>query len=579
MKSVESHSALSPLRLVKRPDGSYARDTEAGEEVLVSKKPDGSWDVYQSGSSEALGIWRDAPKTQDVRRSGLLGLLGFRKPVTLAPDRNIDPNEVRELAFLDSDIQGKEIYRDVSLPDAPTPKPWKAEHYQVKMRIDPERGSVESKATIKGRALRPLSAIPLDLGSFPSSLAVTDDEGRAKLFNRTQEGLAVVQQLHSNQEFSFAVEYSGAPKPVSHPGVPADLGWLSSDSSVVTFNGAARSSSWLPGDDSPANKATYDFQIEVPKNHFAVANGKLLEERELENGNKLFHYRSSFPMASYLASVNTFNEREYRRTQIGDDFEVIHPHDLETRVRGEFKNHDEMFKLMGECLGPYPFDSYGAIVTHLPVDSYKTRFTDGTNTYEADSNFEIAFEAQTRPIFQADAITGTGDFEPTIIHELAHQWFGNAVTNTSEKDVWVNEAFPSYSGWLWVEKQKGEEVFEREMRAMHDSVKEHKFTDTMADPHRDKLFSQENYARMTLSMHAMRRELGDEQFFRTLRGAVSEHKYQSVSVEELSHTMNRLNGGKLSGFFMKWLHSTELPPYPDSQTGRSTVGLGFPHSV
>lgn len=554
---------------MKRPDGAYARNTELGDEVLVSKKPDGSWDIYQSGSSEALGIWRDAPKTEDVRRSGFLGFLGFTRPVEVPADKKIDPSEVRELAFLESDIQGKEVYRDVNLPSAPSLKPWKAEHYQVQMRIDPERGSVESKATIKGRALEPLSSIPLDLGSFPSSLAVSDEQGQAKPFSRTQDGLAVMQQLHPDQEFSLEIQYSGAPRPVSHPGVPADLGWLSNDSSIVTFNGAARSSSWLPGDDNPSNKATYDFQIEVPKHHFAVANGKLLEERALENGNKLFHYRSSFPMASYLASVNTFDEREFKRTLLSEDFEVIHPHNLESRVRSEFRNHDAMLDLMTDCLGSYPFDSYGAIVTDLPVDSYKTRFTDGTNTYEADSNFEIAFEAQTRPIFQADAITGTGDFEPTIIHELAHQWFGNAVTNASEKDVWVNEAFPSYSGWLWVEKQQGQAVFEKEMKLIYDSVKDHKFTDTMASPDRDKLFSQENYARMTLSMHAMRRELGDEQFFKTLQGTVAEHKYQSASVEQLSHTMNTINGGKLSGFFMKWLHSKELPPYPEPSLSAS----------
>lgn len=550
---------------MKRPDGSYARNTEAGEEVLVSKKPDGSWDVYQSGSSEMLGIWRDAPKQQQVKRSGFLGFLGFKNTVELAPDKKIDPTEVRELAFVDSDIQGKEIYRNVSLPAAPSSKPWKAEHYQVNMKIDPQTGSVQSKATIKGRALRPTDSIPLDLGSFPSSVNVTDSLGQQQSFQRTEDGLAVVSRLHSNQEFSLEVQYSGAPKPVSHPGVPADLGWLSNDSSVVTFNGAARSSSWLPGDDNPSNKATYDFQIEVPKGHFAVANGKLVEEKELPNGDKQYHYRSSFPMASYLASVNTFDEKEYKRTTLGKDFEVIHPLDWEEKVRGEFKNHDTMMHSMQDWVGPYPFDSYGAIVTHLPVDSYKTRFTDGTNTYEADSNFEIAFEAQTRPIFQADAITGTGEFEPTIIHELAHQWFGNAVTNASEKDVWVNEAFPSYSGWLWVEKQQGKEAFEREMHGIYDSIKDHKFTDTMANPDRDKLFSQENYARMTLSMHALRRELGDEQFFKTLRGAVDAHKYQSVSVEQLSHTMNELNGGKLSGFFMKWLHSSQLPPYPEAK--------------
>ena len=131
--------------------------------------------------------------------------------------------------------------------------------------------------------------------------------------------------------------------------------------------------------------------------------------------------------------------------------------------------------------------------------------------------------------------------------------------------MWVNEGFPSYSGWLWIEEQQGKEAFEAEMRGIYDSVKDHKYTDTMANPDRDKLFSQENYARMTLSMHALRRKLGDEQFYKTLKGSVEHHKYQSVDVQTLAHTMNSINGGKLSGFFNSWLHSTELPPYPESK--------------
>lgn len=562
LKSIESQKALTPFPLLRRADGAYVRKSEQGEEVLVSKKEDGSWDIYQNGNSEALGLWRDGPQPEKVPRDGLLGFLGFRKTIQQPANQKIDPNEVRELYFLDNDIQGKEVYRDVKLPEAPKPKPWKAKHYEVSMRIDPKNRIMESRAKIIGKALEQTSQLPFDLAAFPGSLAVVDDTGANHAFQRTADGLAVVTELKPEQEFALEVQFQGNPAPVSHPGVPADLGWLSSDSSVVTFNGAARSSSWLPGDDNPSNKATYNFAIEVPEHHFAVANGKLVDERRLDNGAKIFHYQSRYPMASYLASVNTFDEREFSRTQVAPDFEVVHPRGLETEVRSEFKNHSKMMKFLEDRLGPYPFDTYGAIVTNLPVDSYKTRFTDGQNTYETDSKFEIAFEAQTRPIFQADSITGRGDFEPTIIHEMAHQWFGNAVTNASESDVWVNEAFPSYSGYLWTEEQKGSEAFEKEMRALHDSVKDHKFTDTMAQPDRDKLFSQENYARMTLSMHALRRQLGEESFYKLLAGTVDAHKYESVSVETMAHTMNQLSGGRLGGFFQRWLHEKELPPYP-----------------
>jgi len=559
LKNAESKEPSSPLRLLRRSDGAYARSSERGEEVLVSKQRDGSWGIYHTGSSEALGLWRDTPKPKKIKRGGLLGLFGFTRTVTEKSERGIDPRDVRELYFVDNDIQGKEVYRDVKLPNPPQPKPWKAQHYQVAMRIDPRSQTVTSRARIRGRALYQTDRIPLDLATFPGSLTIIDESGRDTPFQRTPDGVVVVRQLSAEQEFSLEVRFHGRPQPVSHPGVPADLGWLSSESSTVTFNGAARSSSWLPGDDNPSNKATYDFLIEVPEHHFALANGELIEILPLESGGRSYHYRSRFPMASYLASVNTFDEREFCRTEVAPAFEVVHPRGMEQRVRDEFQNHGRMMAFLESRLGKYPFDNYGAIVTNLPVDSYRTRFTDGKNTYEADSMFEVAFEAQTRPIFQAESITGNGDFEPTIIHEMAHQWFGNAVTNASEIDVWVNEAFPSYSGWLWLEETRGAKAFEQEITTLYEAVKDHVFTDTMARPDRDKLFSQENYARMTLSMHALRRLLGDQEFYRTLTGAMELHKYRSVDVETLARTMNQLNGGRLDQFLQQWLHGHEIP--------------------
>lgn len=571
MKSTESQKGFPPLRLLRRPDGSYGRKSDQGEEVLVSKKPDGSWGIYQNGSSEILGIWKASPKAEKASRTSFLELLGLRKPAvkTQKAPKKIDPEQVRELYFVDNDIQGREVYRQVALPAPPKSKPWKAKHYEVSLQIDPARQEIVSRSKITGYGTAKSNSIPLDLKGFATAMMVTDKNGRMRGFQRTQNGIVVHRQLQPNDEFTVELSYQGRPQAVSHPGVPADLGWLADDASVVTFNGAAASSSWLPGDDDPSNKATYEFQILVPKHHFAVANGKLVDESTLPSGQRMFRYRTRFPMASYLASVNTFDERLFARTLIAPDFEVVHPRNMEERVRSEFKNHTRMMNFLEARLGPYPFDVYGAIVTDLPVDSYKTRFTDGENTYEADSKFEVAFEAQTRPIFQADSITGTGEFEPTIIHELAHQWLGNAVTMANQKDVWVNEGFPSYSGWLWLEELSSPEMFESEMKAIYDSVREHQYTDTIANPDRDKLFSQENYARMTLSMHALRRTLGDHDFYRTLRGSIEEHKYKSVDVAQFAQTMNALNGGHLADFFQRWLGETELPDYP---TGTNLTG-------
>lgn len=569
------------VKLTRRDDGAYAVDSPDGKDVLVELRPDGGWDVYTSGPPSQLGLWRaradnpespnitsygiwqDQPSETRVPRDGLLGWLGFTKTVARPVNGSIESHEVRPLEFLGDNASNRERYREVSLPPAAEVKDWKAKHYEVSMKFD-SSGAVESQARIQGVATAPTDGIKLDFARF-AGISVQTAAGRVDGVQMTEHGLLIEHPLQSQQEFDVVVAFEGQPKPVSHPAVPADLGWLANDASTITFNGVDRSSSWLPGDDNPANKATYDFHLEVPKGHFAVANGRLVESQATESGTR-FHYRSDYPMASYLASVNTFDEKEYARTELSPGFEVVHPHAMAEQVRSEFANHPMMMDYLTERLGPYPFESYGAIVTDLHTDTYSSRFTDGQATIEADLGYQVAFEAQTRPIYPTGAIKGHGDFEETLMHELAHQWFGNAVTKASEQDIWVNEAFPSYSGTLWREMKYGPELVEAEMQGLHQRLSAHEFKDTMARPDRDKLFSLENYGRMTLSMHALRKTVGDDQFFKTLAGVVEAHKYTSISVEQMVQTANAFNDHKLTQFFDSWLHSTRIPAMPEANS-------------
>lgn len=549
------------LKLHRKKDGAYTSSLSDGpKDVLVEMLPDGRWDIYTAGAPYQLGLWRDASSHETVPRKGILGWLGFTKDEEKPANGAIEVSEVRPLDFLEDDATNRERYREVNLPPATQVKPWKAKHYEVSMDIK-ANGAIESKARIQGIATTNTPYLPLDFSHFSSEVQVNSPQGPINSVTITDAGLLIEHPLDRLQEFDLEVAYRGQPRPVSHPAVPADLGWLTKDASTITFNGVDRASSWLPGDDDPSNKATYDFKVTVPKGHFAIANGELISEQETEGGTE-FHYTSKYPMASYLVSVNTFDSKKYAKTEVAPGFEVVHPKAIEGQIRSEFANHAKMMSFLSQRLGPYPFESYGAIVADIDTDTYASRFTDGKTTIEAELGYQVAFEAQTRPIYPTSAIKGHGGFEDTLIHELAHQWFGNCVTKASEQDIWVNEAFPSYTGALWREANYGPEALESEMQALYTHLKDHKYKDTMACPDRDKLFSLENYGRMTLSMHALRKTLGDEQFYKTLAGIIKEHKYTSITVEQMIETANRLNDGKLSDFFNSWLYSTTLPALP-----------------
>ncbi len=559
----DNHISRAPIRLHRAPDGSRVHEHEDVRDVMVTADEDGRWQVHRDENLESfeVGLWRDQPREKRVRRKGFLGWLGFTKKVVEAPNNEIEPDEVRSLEDIATEEKVGDSFRAGALPPEIQPKPWRAQHYEVRFKFQPD-GKVKGETRLRGKATSDLSEIPMDLSPFPNSTYVVGDQDQALKHRREGDQLFAARPLKKGEAFELSVGYQGAPRPDSHPAIPSDLGWLTAKDSTVTMNGVENASTWMATDNDPSNKATYDFHLEVPKGHFAVANGELLSVRETDSGRE-FHYKTSTPMASHLASVNVFDEKAFTRTRVGKEMEVIHPRGMEEKVKAEFAPHDEMMEYLSQRLGPYPFASYGAIVAELPVDKHDFHFTDGKNQYQyQEKKYHVAFEAQTRPIYGTHSITGEGFHQDTLFHEMAHQWFGNSVGKASEKDIWVAEAFPSYAGMLWYEKQNGSEALEEEAQRRHQSIKDHAFTDTIANPDRDKVFSEANFSRMALSMHALRKTLGDEQFFSTLKGTLAEHRDQAVSTDQMAATMDRLNGGKLKGFFQEWLHSPKLPDLP-----------------
>lgn len=557
IRDAKNKIPIRPLRV--QADGTESVGEGAKKDVLVVSDSEGNWRPFKPDTPQDFseyGLWRDQSTQKTVKKGGLSGLFGGTKTVQEGPNGKIEPHEVRGLQF--AGAESKEVYRDAPLPPEVQAKPWQAEHYEVRLHFGEDGNLVGGQSTIKGKAKEKTDKLPLDLGGFPSSVFVNEGLTKPLSHSHADGQLLIDKSLDAGEEFAVTVGFQGTPQADSHPAVPGDVGWLASDDATVTMNGVENASTWMPTDNDPSNKASYDFHLTVPEGHFAVANGELVGSKKTKTGTE-YHYRSKERMASYLASVNVFDSAKYTTTKVSEDFEVVHPRGMEQKVDSEFQRHDEMMDYLSERLGPYPFSSYGAIVTDLPADKTTLLFHDGDDTFSREEKISLAFEAQTRSIFDKDSIQGHGGHEGTIFHELAHQWLGNSVTKASVQDIWVTEAFPSYSDNLWYEQDGNEEWVKENMKSIHANLKGHTFTDTMAKPDRDKLFSQENYGRMKLSMHAMRKELGDEQFFATMKSVVTQYKDKSVSTEQMAASMNEFNDGKLTEFFNNWLHSTTVP--------------------
>ncbi len=425
------------------------------------------------------------------------------------------------------------------------------EHYDLVLDLDMASDELVAEVTVRARALEPLASFALDLYGLEVH-AVTVD-GQAARFERTpappgetrdkkpfRSGELIVhpaQPLAAGNTFETAVHYSGSPavRPDPSIGFLPGVGWDRKESGVYVVSECIGASSWFPCNDHPRDKATYSFRITVEKPYTAAANGLLLEVLE-QGDERTFVFEARDPMASYLATLNVaeFGVIEQQGPR-GLPIRTYHPLGASEEELAPFRRQGEVIAHLETLFGPYPFDSAGAVICYESIGG--------------------ALECQTLSVYSR------GCNLQVIVHELAHQWFGNCVSPDLWRDMWLNEGFASYSEWLWDEHEGGQEAYERSVRRAYGRLRTSK-TGSPFDPGVTRVFSGRVYTRGAMVLHGLRTEVGDETFFRILKGWV-EHRYDgNGSTQDFAAFAAHTAGRDLTSFFDAWLFSEVTPEIP-----------------
>lgn len=314
-------------------------------------------------------------------------------------------------------------------------------HYGLTLDYVPETNRLKGTAVITARATQDLSRFDLDLSGLRVRTArVRGAEARIR---RSADELLVTpaKALRKGETFETVVTYDGTPRTLGgDEGDEGDEGglegWIETDDGATALGEPTGSMTWFPGNHHPSDKATYDITVTVPKDadgdpYDVVSNGTLVAERD-DGKTVTRHWRTAEPMAGYVAhvSVGHFDAAESSTDDGLPVYVAVDP--AEPAEAGDVAALvAEIVGWGGERFGPYPFSSTGAVVDHLPELDY-------------------ALETQTRPYF------GEAPDEALLVHELAHQWFGNSVTPRRWKDMWLSEGLATYAEWLWEEDQGAE---------------------------------------------------------------------------------------------------------------------------
>jgi aminopeptidase N len=412
-------------------------------------------------------------------------------------------------------------------------------HYDLDCDYRVASNRLTATATITARATQRLSKFSLDFSGLVAS-KVSVNGVRSTHLQQTARKLVVTPAVAINNgaEFTIAVRYSGLPKPVRSPW--GEVGWEELSDGVIVAGQPSGAPSWFPCNDHPSNKATYTFRFSAETAYRVLCNGELVKKTQRASRTQ-WEFHSREPMATYLATVQIGLYETMGVSQHGVPQYVLLPEDLRPNALADFEAQERMMALFERMFGLYPFDDYTVVVT--------------------DDDLEIPLEAQGLAIFGRNHIDGAGGAERLIAHELAHQWFGNSLTVSHWKDIWLHEGFACYAEWLWSEESGGptaeacaETHWAKINRLPKDII--------VGDPGALRMFDDRVYKRGALALHAVRRTLGDALFFEMLREWVAGHRLGSVTTPEFVDLVERYAAVPVRSLFASWLDQSSLPKLP-----------------
>jgi aminopeptidase N len=406
-------------------------------------------------------------------------------------------------------------------------------HYGLNIRYTPATKAFSGVATISARSLAGLSRFNLDLRGFEVRSVTVD--GRAASFSRDGQELTVTprRELRRGSAFTVVVTYDGTTgQPTDNTG--ALYGWVSYEDGSFVANEPEGASTWYPVNDHQTDKASYDFTITVPDGKTAVANGELVGRRS-DRGWTTFTWRARDPMASYLstASIGDYDLRFSRGPRGLPIIDAV-DRDLPDTADDGLARTPAMISYFTDLFGPYPFSSFGAII-------------------DDDEEAGYALETQTRPIYSG------APGESTVAHELAHQWYGNSVSPSLWRDIWLNEGFATYAEWLWEEHTGGLTAAAQfdALYARPDTASLWRYP--VADPGAENLFVSSVYDKGAMTLQALRAKIGDRSFFALLKAWYVLNRNQDADTADFISLAEKVSRQKLRPFFQTWLYTVGKP--------------------
>lgn len=430
----------------------------------------------------------------------------------------------------------------LSRDDYPRSTAVDAIHYRIHIEIKDAGDDISAETEILFALNRTaVKEVALDFAGLTVD-AVKENE-RATRFTQSDGRLNIQLQGNYNpgDRCLIAIKYHGRPK----DGLFIKKNKFG-DRTIFADNWPNRAHYWFPAIDHPYDKATVEFFVTAPVSYDVIANGTLVETTNKQNGAKLTHYSETVPIPAYCMVIGA---TDFSIVNAGSSNCIplsyyLYPKDRERGIK-DFGRALQMLEFYINLVGPYPYEK-------LSLVESSTRFG--------------GMENSSAIFFDEKAFNGSGNLEGTVAHEIAHQWFGDSVTEADWHHLWLSEGFATYFGALFFERADGRDRFVKIMLASRESYLNQYATDPrpIYDPNiKDlfKLLNANNYQKGGWVLHMLRHVMGDEKFFAGVRDYYRTHREGNALTADLERVMEFHAGRRLDWFFRQWFYEPGYPIY------------------
>ena len=418
------------------------------------------------------------------------------------------------------------------------------QHYGFNIQLNDKNDTIKGQAEIDLRYLKDAGSFHLDLvkqkadGKGMLVSAVTEND-RPVSFQQNPDDLTISADGKAGTRHQYSITYSG---------IPANGLIISTNKfGHRTFfgdNWPNRAHNWLPCVDEPADKATVDFIVTAPDRYQVVSNGLKVDEKALPDNMKLTHWSEKVQCPTKVMVIGVA------------DFSIDHTGDVNnipvyTYVFPENKDKGfasyaiakEILAYYIDKVGPYAFEKLANVQS-------KTIFGGMENS---------------SCIFYFEESVGDKGIEELMAHEIAHQWFGDAASETNFSHLWLSEGFATYMTNVYLEHKYGIDTLKQRLKADRETIFEFEknrktpVVDTTVHNNYMVLLNANSYQKGAWVLHMLRRKLGDEAYWKGIRAYYAKYNGSNANTYNLRTELEKASGQNLESFFSAWLYTGVNP--------------------